>query len=357
MKKIRNLLLPIILILGFLNVAFAQGNPLNPLNNPEFCWLDSYGRGAGTIPNSCSSGNLTAGICYQPCADGTKNVGGVCWDSCRSGYTDTGTGCQLNESISYTTGTHCTHKTWGICDAYHSNGCRDGYKEVAGVCWNQKTTYYIKGTSPQKTALPSCGGGKQKDAGLCYDACRPGTKGVGPVCWGSCSGDRPYACGAGCAKDKATCDKVIANQTISTVAAAGNIALLTVSVGTAAPATEAENQARAEYEVSKKISDWLIFKGTQKYAMMQRVFSGTATSADYVALGWTAGKTAVNQAEKAYYGKMDQMSASGLSMEQKLAFYAETFSLAAAAMVDPTGLIAAGEAYLYGQCSQVGKYK
>jgi len=339
----------------------APGNPLNPLNKPEFCWMDSYGRGVGAIPNACPSGsNNTAGICYQPCASGTKNVAGVCWDSCRDGYTDTGTGCQLNQSISYTPGRHCTGNFpgWmgGGCKSSASDGCRSGYKDVLGVCWNQATTYYIKGTKPQTTSLPNCASGKQKDAGLCYDACRAGNKGVGPVCWGACTGARPFMCGAGCAQDKATCDRVIANQVINTVVAAGNIALLTVTVGTAAPATEAEAQARAEFEVTEKISDWLKFKLTSKYAQMQRVFAGKATSGDMVALGWTAGKTAINQSEQAYYGKMDSMSSNGLSMQQKLALYAETFALAAAAMADPTGLIAAGESFLYGVCSKVGTY-
>jgi hypothetical protein len=42
-----------------------------------------------------------------------------------------------------------------------------------------KTASYDRGIGID----PNCGGGKQKDAGLCYDSCRSGFKGVGPVCW------------------------------------------------------------------------------------------------------------------------------------------------------------------------------
>ncbi len=43
------------------------------------------------------------------------------------------------------------------------------------------------------------------DAGLCYDRCQSGTKGVGPVCWGQCGGARPFDCGAFCARDSGSC--------------------------------------------------------------------------------------------------------------------------------------------------------
>jgi hypothetical protein len=45
-----------------------------------------------------------------------------------------------------------------------------------------------------------------------------------------------------------------------------------------------------------------------------------------------------------------------VSEEKKLEIYLETFALAAAAMLDPTGLVYAGETYLYGVCSKVGTY-
>jgi hypothetical protein len=43
---------------------------------------------------------------------------------------------------------------------------------------------------------PDCGSGRQYDAGLCYDDCRSGYHGVGPVCWLN-GGQKSYGRGAG----------------------------------------------------------------------------------------------------------------------------------------------------------------
>jgi hypothetical protein len=340
----------------------APGNPANPLNRKEFCWIDSYGRGAGTIPNACPVGsNNTAGICYQPCASGAKNVAGVCWDSCRDGFADTGTGCQNKESISYTPKLPCTKRTpkWAghTCVMWGAPDCRDGYKAAAGVCWNKETSYYIKGTKPQSTSLPNCASSKQKDAGLCYDACRAGSKGVGPVCWGTCSGERNYPCGAGCAMDQGTCSRIMAKQVVNTAIAAGNIAAIVYSGGATVGGMEELNAIRTKANIAVRILDWREFQTTALYALMQKVYRGVATEYEFEQIGWPAGKNpGVNQSEKAYYQKMDALSDPAVSEEKKLEIYLETFALAAAAMLDPTGLVYAGETYLYGVCSKVGTY-
>ncbi len=46
---------------------------------------------------------------------------------------------------------------------------------------------------------------QENDAGLCYDKCQSGMKGIGPVCWGQCGGARPVDCGAFCARDSGSC--------------------------------------------------------------------------------------------------------------------------------------------------------
>src|SRR5689334_17640117 len=49
---------------------------------PSFCWLDSYGRGAGAVPDLCTGGQqMDAGLCYPACAPGYYNVGPVCWQA------------------------------------------------------------------------------------------------------------------------------------------------------------------------------------------------------------------------------------------------------------------------------------
>jgi len=83
--------------------------------NEKMCWMGSYGRGVGTIPNQCNSGmELRDGLCYKPCAAGYKGVGPVCWaDNCPTQFpTKCGLGCAVNS-------TECG---WAIFDQVSSVG-------------------------------------------------------------------------------------------------------------------------------------------------------------------------------------------------------------------------------------------
>ena len=54
----------------------------------------------------------------------------------------------------------------------------------------------------------TCKSDQEYDAGLCYTKCRAGYKGIGPVCWGSCSGNSNSsrtACGAFCTSNDQAC--------------------------------------------------------------------------------------------------------------------------------------------------------
>lgn len=53
------------------------------------------------------------------------------------------------------------------------NVCPSGWTEIAGSCWE----------SPWHAIGASCGGGKEMDAGLCYEPCPLGYRGAGPYCW------------------------------------------------------------------------------------------------------------------------------------------------------------------------------
>jgi hypothetical protein len=70
------------------------------------------------------------------------------------------------------------------------------------------------------------------DAGLCYPQCNGGFDGVGPVCWQYCDNSM-VNCGLSCAKTTEDCVLAAAEQTISVLILAANIATL----GLAAPAT------------------------------------------------------------------------------------------------------------------------
>jgi hypothetical protein len=44
------------------------------------CWLNSYGRGVGTVPDTCPPNSLKDGaLCYPACESGYVGVAFVCW--------------------------------------------------------------------------------------------------------------------------------------------------------------------------------------------------------------------------------------------------------------------------------------
>lgn len=59
--------------------------------------------------------------------------------------------------------------------------CKSGYKGVGPVCWNTDPQSYPRGVGNPQQA--TCDNGKQLENGLCYSPCNPGYKGNGPVCW------------------------------------------------------------------------------------------------------------------------------------------------------------------------------
>jgi hypothetical protein len=73
--------------------------------------------------------------------------------------------------------------------------CKSGYNGVGPLCHNDR---YDRGGG---TATSKSCGGKQEDAGLCYPYCKSGYHGVGPVCWqGTVMFSASYGRGAGTAK-------------------------------------------------------------------------------------------------------------------------------------------------------------
>lgn len=61
---------------------------------PKVCWIRSYGRGVGSIPDACPPGHEKQGaLCYPTCRDGYYGAGPVCWKRCNGDYTDIGALC------------------------------------------------------------------------------------------------------------------------------------------------------------------------------------------------------------------------------------------------------------------------
>ena len=143
----------------------------------QFCWKKAYGRGVGTIPKQCASNmELDAGLCYKKCATDYKGVGPVCWQKCKTGFSDHGLSC---------------------------------YKSIVNF-------YFKKSSGRGVGVVPrSCGSGKNYDAGLCYTPCRVSFNGIGPVCWGKCTGNVPFDCGAACASSSQACLSNVLEQIFS----------------------------------------------------------------------------------------------------------------------------------------------
>ena len=73
--------------------------PPSLAQQPEFCWKDSYGRGAGTIPTSCAEGQqMRALLCYKFCPQNMQWSGvGDCSSICPAGFRDDGLFCRRAE--------------------------------------------------------------------------------------------------------------------------------------------------------------------------------------------------------------------------------------------------------------------
>jgi hypothetical protein len=112
------------------------------------CSSDSYGRGVGVLPSCGDDEDGRAGLCYEKCGDDYKSDGSiVCWKRCPSGWHDDGLLCRRMFPLKVIT----------------------------------KSSHTIPAGKPM-----NCGG-RDEEAGLCYDHCRDGYHGVGPVCY--CNGD------------------------------------------------------------------------------------------------------------------------------------------------------------------------
>ena len=196
--------------LTVLNIALTSNATAQVIS--DFYWSNSYGRGVGTIPDlTCPSDKEgIAGLCYEPCKDGTKAEG-----------------------------THCEDKGKGNKKDYERFG---------------------KGTAKKQV----CQGEKEMDAGLCYQECRNGYNGVGPVCWGK-TPNGYIKCGAGFAKNQSICATATTAMTTSTavdlafgmaaVSGVGSAPACAANKAKAVPAAQAKLGAKVVAEMLKNIFD------------------------------------------------------------------------------------------------------
>lgn len=211
------------LFLQIFTVFFAQ----SAWAAEGFYWSNkNYGRGVGTIPpGTCAAGQEEdGGLCYESCRSGYYGVGPVCWERNLS-QTDYGRGA----------GT-VPHLKWDKARAKYESSCSDGKHEQSGLCYDDcrsgysgkgplcvSSTRLSYGRGAGKAETFACPSNKEKDAGLCYDMCREGYAGVGPVCWGKPPSGYVF-CGMGFAVSDAYCGGVTTSQVASVGFLAGDYA-------------------------------------------------------------------------------------------------------------------------------------
>ena len=224
-------------------------------DDKALCWKRTYTRGAGVVPTGeCPAGQeKNAGLCYPVCRAGFKGVGPVCWRSCPDNFRDDGAYCAKPAAYGRGGG-----YPWQFGDpAFDLGNARrrcEGANGGANTCEQDGAIWYPKckagfvkvgccvcspacpagmtdiGVSCQKETygrgvgqIPGCGPGLVLDAGLCYPPAAQGFVGIGPVAWGKCPTEFPFECGAGCAKNQASCATAVMDMTLNTVGVAINI--------------------------------------------------------------------------------------------------------------------------------------
>lgn len=225
------------------------------LDEVGLCWKQTYTRGVGMVPNgACGTGEeKDAGLCYPKCKEGYKGAGPLCLRTCPDKFRDDGLFCAKPEAYGRGAGF-----PWKFGDpAFNYDNAQKrceadnggpGSCEKDGLIWYPKCKAgFVKvgccvcspacptgmtdiGVSCAKDSIPrgvgkipGCPAGMELDGGLCYPVAAQGFKGVGPVAWGKCPADFPFECGAGCAKNQATCAAAVTDMTLNTVGVAINL--------------------------------------------------------------------------------------------------------------------------------------
>lgn len=240
---------------------------------PDICWRDSYGRGVGEPLSTCGAGQEKDGLlCYPACRDGFGGAGPVCWRRCPAGWTDIGVSC--TKPAPYGRGTGFAYNPFvgegrdaarRRCEASHGAGncerslemfyprCRAGFSNVGSnicspVCpagFRNDGAFCAKESYGRTAGEPMrCRAGTEQGGALCYQSCRAGSTGVGPVCWANaCPAAFPVNCGAACGVSSAVCAMAIMEQVQSTADLALNVASLVTTGGAATPALRAAQTA------------------------------------------------------------------------------------------------------------------
>ncbi|KAH9095297.1 hypothetical protein Ae201684P_013413 [Aphanomyces euteiches] len=288
-----------------------------------FCLKNSYGRGAGTMPQSCDGNQDHLGLlCYDKCPTNYTRQALDCHQNCPSDFEDQGLFCRKAD---YGRG---AGYPWKFGDGFNLNKARKRCENITALAIAKRAARSFTpsanlATTPLDAAFAvlcskyvkidkphsgKCSTGLQSQAGLCYKPCKSSYSGVGPVCWaGNPSGW--VNCGFGAAQSPQRCAEVIQDQIMSVDQLAFNIL------------TEGEAMEAGE---GMKLQD--AFKGIQGKDVIKQAMSKLMTA----------------------FGDMTKLDSSTDP--------ADIIRLAAgiAAMFDPTGVADVVQSYAYSTCDKYG---
>lgn len=322
----------------------------------DFCWKDSYGRGVGSIPVMCSSGEQNqADLCYPVCRDGYDSVGPVCWSRCPTGYIDTGAMCHINKALTDGGSWECTHwfPGWlgGKC-RWKALRCPTDYTNVGAFCAltsaGKSPPPGMTGTflDPMKDSygrgagtIPStCPAGQQNDAGLCYTQCIAGFTGIGPVCWGQ-PPPSWQQCGMGAAKTSLVCGQTLFGQ----ISSVGQMAITIASLGSSTSVIAALKAPESAGKLAQLRS---------QYTNMKAAFETAKNNNENLRKAILAADLA-NLGRKAYIPLGDEFNV--LKDVNKITIE-DLFRIAAeiAAIADTSGVSNTVAAYTYPKCRNIG---
>ena len=325
MTLLRNMLLVALLALSASMASVAA----------DFCWKDSYPRGVGTIPTSCTGGKeYDAALCYKPCPAGMTSLGLLCGSACPAGYIDMYLVCHIDKALVVGGDWGCVLRDdlTGTCWASGVTSCPGGYTNLGVACalTAVPTPAGFSGTylDPMKnttgrgvgTIPTGCAAGEEYDAGLCYSNCPGGMSGVGPVCWGQTPAGWT-GCGFGAATSAATCSEAVFDQVSSVVSAAADI----ITLGAANALTK-----------------------PLRYAKLKKVFQEAKTTNQKFGAAVQRANAAQGNVRTGL-GLFDTASTGEELSDVEITKLA--FDLAS--LADPTGLSGIVGAYTYDKCSKL----
>ncbi|MGH7868503.1 MAG: hypothetical protein ACREP9_12980, partial [Candidatus Dormibacteraceae bacterium] len=183
--------------------------------------------------------------------------------------------------------------------------------------------------------LGNCEPGQERDAGLCYQNCRAGYYGVGPVCWKK----NPWGwvdCGMGAAKDDETCASITINQ----ISSVGQLAMSVATLGTSMVATKAATAT----------------KSTGTFAQLKQQYDNLVAAYEAAKRSSTpALQTALQTAENAYSkGSTVLQINTAANTALNIFTEADIARLAAqiAQIVDPSGVAGTIAGFTHEKCSK-----